>query len=103
MKFLTKPEKLFLKSFLQMRTPTYDKELNIIYEIEYYDTLALKILKECNNLGFCLEDLNKNSNKQIENYINKNDDKIHFIVSTLILEIAKKYYNDDGSLKEKYK
>lgn len=103
MKFLSKSDELILKAFLEMKEPEYAKDLNLRYELEYFDCLAFKILQGSKNLNFKVEDFESDINIKIKEYIkecNLTDDKIHFDVSKLILLIAKKYYNEDGTLRD---
>ena len=102
MKFLNNSEELVLTSYLNMKEAKYIIDLNIRYDMEYYDILALKMLNNCSNLGFKIEDFDSDIKNDITEYANNSnnfDNKIHFMLSEIVIYIAKKYYNDDGTLK----
>jgi len=102
MKFLNNYEESILTSYLNMKEAKYVIDLNIRYDMEYYDILSLKMLEGCNNFGFKIEDFDSDIKKKIIEYVNESNDydnKIHFMMSGIVIYIAKKYYNEDGTLK----
>ena len=89
-----------------MDEPEYARDLNLRYEMEYLDCLAIKLLNGNINLGFKVVNFDQSISDKIEEHIGKMnliDDKIHYVNSMIIIMLAKKYYNEDGTLKEKYK
>jgi len=106
MKYLNNSEKLYLKSYLNMKEADYVADLNLKYDMEYYDILSLKMLKNSSNLGFKIEDFSQPTKNKIIEYLSKSNNEynnVHFKMSETVISIAKKYYNEDGTLKEKFK
>ena len=104
MKEISKADKLFMKSYLKQKYPSYTHTFDIIFD--YYIGLCSQFLGKRKNLGHQVLEIEKEDIQKIDKYIKDNNNEdgkdmlIFYLMTKTAILILHKYYNEDGSAKE---
>lgn len=96
-------DKLVLMSFIKAKDPKFIRVLNLELVVDYFMGNCLNLINRRPYLNTILYDVEPETKREINNYINKygeKDDIIFFYKLKLVYLILDKYYHSNGTAKE---
>lgn len=100
-----KPEMDILKAYLNLPYPSFARKFNLRYELDFPNSLAMYALKGIKRIPYPIEKfIDDESYEKLKEYVNKSDfieDKIYLSLTETVYHILLKYYNPDGTIKER--